>query len=595
MFPGSFYLPGNSFTIDMKNNNIVYPEITPQAILVGVTIGLLMTASFSYAALVLGFSTNGSPVAAVLGWGIMRAIFKRGTIVENNIIQTIASGINIATTGVIFTLPILLIRGEDFNVWWIGAAAVAGSILGVGFIIPIRKQMLDIDRLRFPSGTAIASVLRSPAEGIKKSRLLIYGALISATLYILIQFPKIGLPEMIPAAINLGALLNLPDYIDNIWALSLLSVGIGFIAGRNGLFVLAGGVLAYWFITPLVIALGWAPADLNGNALISSIHDQMTRPLGIGMLIGGSLMSIIFTAPALKATLKSFSIKSLGNVASDELSIKTLYIVVSAAFILFFLAAWSTSSVSFFTALLVSAVGTLWLWFAGIIVAQATGMTDWTPISGMSLIAVAILMLFLPADQIVTAVLIGAAIAVAVAECADMMQDLKTGYLVGSRPVKQQIVQLMVAGIGPIVSISVMLLIWNGGGTDPITGIQLPGFGPGTDIEAPQAVALGATIDSVIEGNVPGDKFLAGGILGALLSFSGIPGLGVIMGISMYLPIKYILPYGLGSILNLIIVRKKGKDWAERWGVPFAAGLIIGEALLTIVFALLIVSGILAK
>lgn len=580
---------------NMKNNKIAYPEVTSLAILVGVTIGLLMTASFTYAGLVMGFSTNGSPVAAVIGWGIMRTIFKRGTIVENNIIQTIASAINIGATGVIFTVPILLIRGAVFNVWWIGAATVAGAILGVGFIIPIRKQMLDIDRLRFPTGTAVASVLRSPAEGIKKSKLLIYGALISAFLYFIIQFPKIGLPEIIPATLNIGALLNLPAYIDNIWALSLLSLGIGFIAGRNGLFVLAGGVLAYWIITPMVISLGWAPSNLNGVSIASSIHNNMTQPLGIGMLIGGSLMSIIFTVPALKATLKSLSGKSLRNLSSDELSIKTLYYVLSAAFILFLIAAWSTSSVSFFTALLVSVVATIWLWFAGIIVAQATGMTDWTPISGMSLIAVAILMLILPKDQIVTAVLIGATIAVAVAECADMMQDLKTGYLVGSRPVKQQIVQLIVAGIGPIVSISVILLIWNRGGIDPITGAHLPGFGPGTGIEAPQAVALGATIDSVIKGNVPVDKFLAGGILASLLSFSGIPGLGIIMGISMYLPIKYILPYGLGSILNLIIVKKKGKDWSERWGVPFAAGLIIGEAILTIVFALLTVSGVFTK
>ncbi|NOX66836.1 MAG: hypothetical protein GXO85_13845 [Chlorobi bacterium] len=174
-----------------------------------------------------------------------------------------------------------------------------------------------------------------------------------------------------------------------------------------------------------------------------------------------------------------------------------------------------------------------------------------------------------------------------------MMQDLKTGYLVGSRPIKQQTVQLFVAGIGPIVSLSVMLLIWNSGGVDPITGAHLPGFGPGTDIEAPQAVALGATIDSVIDGNVPTSKFLAGGIIGALLSFTSLPGLGVIIGISMYLSIKYILPYGLGSILSIILARRKGKDWTEKWGVPFSAGLIVGEALLIIIFAMLTVTGVL--
>jgi len=579
----------------MKSESKNYPEVTWQAIVVGVFIGLLMTASFSYAALVLGFSTNGSPVAAVLGWGIMRAVFKRGTIVENNIIQTIASGINTATAGVIFTVPILLIRGVHFNVLWVGAATVAGAILGVGFIIPIRKQMLDIDRLRFPSGTAIASILRSPAEGMKKSRLLVYGALLSAAVYVLTQFPRLGLPAVFPASIDLGKILHLPAYINNVWAISLLSVGIGFIAGRNGLFVLAGGVLAYWFITPFMIHLGWVPQNLVGEQITSFIHSQMTRPLGIGMLIGGSLISIVLTLPAIRATLKSFSMKKIKGTSDDELPIKILYTVIVLAFVIFFLAAYFSSNIGLGLAFVVSLVGTLWLWFAGIIVSQATGMTDWTPISGMSLLAVAILMMFLPPDEIVTAVLIGAAISVAIAECADMMQDLKTGYLVGSRPYKQQAAQLLVAGLGPIVSISVMLLIWNSGGVDPLTGQQLPGFGPGTDIEAPQAVALGATIDSVVKGNVPTQKYLAGGIIGALLSFTGIPGLGVIMGIAMYLSIKYILPYGLGSILYLLVAGRMGKEWAEKWGVPFAAGLIVGEALLIITFAMLTVSGVLAS
>ncbi|MCF6270350.1 MAG: OPT/YSL family transporter [Melioribacteraceae bacterium] len=577
----------------ISKNNTTYPESSPLAIAIGVFIGVLMTASFSYAALVLGFSTNGSPVAAVLGWGIMRAIFKRGTIVENNIIQTVASGINTSTAGVIFTVPVLLIRGVEFDFWWIAAAAISGAILGVGFIIPLRKQMIDVDRLRFPSGTAIASVLRSPAEGMKKSKLLLYGALLSATVYVIVQFPKLGLPKIIPASIDFTQILGLPTYISNEWAISFLSLGIGFIAGRNGLFVLAGGILSYWIIVPIVISLGWIPPEITIENSASFIHSVMTRPLGIGMLIGGSLMSIVLILPAIKATIKSFNVKSMKDSGSDELPIKVLYIVIAIGFTLFFSAAYSTSSVGLFTALLISIVSIVWLLFAGIIVSQATGMTDWTPISGMSLIAVALLMMFLSSDEIVTAVLIGAAISVAIAECADMMQDLKTGYLVGSRPVKQQTVQIFVAGIGPIVSLAVMLLIWNSGAIDPTTGVKLPGFGPGTDIEAPQAVALGATIDSVIDGNVPTSKFLAGGIIGALLSFTALPGLGVIIGISMYLSIKYILPYGLGSLLSIIIARRKGKEWTEKWGVPFSAGLIVGEALLIIIFAMLTVLGVL--
>ncbi len=570
-----------------------YKDSTPLGIAVGIFIGVLMTASFSYAALVLGFSTNGSPVAAVLGWGIMRAVFKRGTIIENNIIQTVASGINTSTAGVIFTVPVLLIRGAEFNFWWILAATIAGAILGVGFIIPLRKQMIDIDRLRFPSGTAISSILRSPAEGMEKSKLLLWGTILSASVFLIIKFPALGLPEILPASFDLNNLLGLPSYISNIWAISLLSLGIGFIAGRNGLFVLAGGILAYWLITPTVISLNLVPSSVAPDKVANYVHSAVTRPIGIGMLIGGSLMSIVLIIPAIKATIKSFNLSTIGSNENDELSISLLYKVIGGAFILFVASGYFTSDISLFTAIVISFVSTIWLMFAGIIVSQATGMTDWTPISGMSLIAVALLMLFLSPDQVTTAVLIGAAVSVAIAESADMMQDLKTGHLVGSKPVKQQTLQLLVGGLGPIISLSVMLLIWHSGGVDPVTGHQLPGFGPGTDIEAPQAVALGATIDSVVKGNVPVAKFFAGGIIGGILSFTSIPGLGVIMGISMYLSMKYILPYGLGSIISLFVKRRKGKTWAEDKGVPFAAGLILGEALMIIIFALLTVSGIL--
>ncbi len=571
-----------------------YPEVTPAGLIVGILIGILMTASFSYAALVLGFSTNGSAVAAILGWGTLKLLLNRGTIVENNIVQTVASGINTTTAGVIFTVPVLLIRGTPFNIYWIGAACVAGAIMGVGFIIPLRKQMIDIDALRFPSGTAVASIIKAPSEGVKKSRLLLWGALISGSVYVLTQFPKMGLPLILPGTVDVTRLLHMPAYITNTWAISLLGVGIGYIAGRNGLFVLAGGILSYWLITPLIVNLGWLPAGLTAAQQASFVHNHMTRPLGIGLLVGGSIMGVALTLPAIRAAFKNMRLSQFAGGKSDELSLNVLYVVVAGAFVLLFFSAYFTSDISLLRALLVSAVGAIWLWFAGIIVSQATGMTDWTPISGMALLAVVILLFVLPKDELVTAVLIGATVSVAIAECADMMQDLKTGQLVGSRPFKQQTVQLLVAWIGPVVALTVMLLIWNSGGVNPATGEKLPGFGPGTAIEAPQATALGLTIDSVIGGNVPKEKFLAGGILGILLSFSGISGLGVIIGISMYLSLKYILPYGVGSILAIYLKRKKGLQWSENVAIPVAAGFVVGEAFLTIVFAILKMAGVVA-
>ncbi len=578
-----------SFLKKIANNH--YPEVTPVAVIVGILIGVVMTISFSYAALVLGFSTNGSAVAAILGWGILRTIFRRGTIVENNIVQTIASAINTTTAGVIFTVPVLLIRGVEFNIWWIAIACVSGSLMGVGFIIPLRKQMIDIERLPFPSGTAVASILKAPSEGIKKARRLIIGAAVASLTYIITQFPRMGLPMIFPETIDFTHLLGMPEYINNTWAVSLLGVGIGYLAGRNGLFVFSGGILAYWLITPLVIQLGWLPEGLTAAEQSAFIHDQMTRPLGIGMLVGGSIMGVALTLPAIKAAFKNMWTARLNNNKSDELPINILLVLVGAAMIVFFLSAYFTSDISVLNAGLVALVGVLWLWFAGIIVSQATGMTDWTPISGMALLAVVFLLYVLPADQLVTAVLVGATVSVAIAQCADMMQDLKTGHLVGSRPYKQQFLQLLVSWIGPVTALAVMLLIWHSGEISA-TGEKRPGFGPGTKIEAPQATALGMTIDSVIGGDVPKDKFLAGSIIGMLLSFSGISGLGVIIGIAMYLSIKYILPYGLGAMISIYLKRRKGVAWSEKNAIPLAAGLIVGEALLTIIFAMLKMAGV---
>jgi uncharacterized oligopeptide transporter (OPT) family protein len=440
----------------------------------------------------------------------------------------------------------------------------------------------------------VASIIKAPSEGVKKSRLLLWGALVSGGVYVLTQFPKMGLPLVLPTTVDVTHLLHLPAYIDNTWAVSLLGAGIGYIAGRNGLFVLAGGVLSYWLITPLVVNLGWLPDGLTAAQQASFVHNHMTRPLGIGLLVGGSLMGVVLTLPALRAALKNMRFARFAGTKSDELSLNVLYTVVVGAFVLLFLASYFTSDISVFRALLVSVVGAVWLWFAGIIVSQATGMTDWTPISGMALLAVVLLLLVLPKEELVTAVLIGATVSVAIAECADMMQDLKTGQLVGSRPFKQQTIQLLVAWIGPVVALTVMVLIWNSGGVNPTTGVKQPGFGPGTAIEAPQATALGLTIDSVIGGNVPKGKFLAGGLLGVLLSFSGISGLGVIIGISMYLSLKYILPYGVGSILAIYLRRKKGLEWSENVAIPVAAGLVVGEAFLTIIFAILKMAGVMA-
>ena len=155
------------------------------------------------------------------------------------------------------------------------------------------------------------------------------------------------------------------------------------------------------------------------------------------------------------------------------------------------------------------------------------------------------------------------------------MADLKTGYVVGAIPKKQQIVELIATGIGPIISLFVLLLIAQANMAK--FGIAM---GPGTDTTAPQAQALQAVITGVQGGEMPYMLYGGGALMGALLGLGSFSGLGVLVGLSMYLPMNYIATYGIGCILAMSLGKIKGKRWAEEWGVPVAAGFIVGDALL---------------
>jgi uncharacterized oligopeptide transporter (OPT) family protein len=220
-------------------------------------------------------------------------------------------------------------------------------------------------------------------------------------------------------------------------------------------------------------------------------------------------------------------------------------------------------------ALITAAVGTVWLALAGLIVAQATGMTDISPISGMSLIGVT-LMFFLSGGNVVPAIILGVAVCIGIGQCADMMGDLKSGHLIGAQPKKQQLAQFMVCWIGVPVSVYVIHLLWAGGG----------GFGPENPVlSAPQGTALAAIMESLQAGAAPLDKYVAGGAIGLALGVYPIGGVGVLVGLAMYLPFSITLTYGLGCLSSIALRKRLGERWISDTLVPVAAGFIIGEAL----------------
>lgn len=234
-----------------------------------------------------------------------------------------------------------------------------------------------------------------------------------------------------------------------------------------------------------------------------------------------------------------------------------------------------TPGVTIGQAVISTVVGTVWLGLAALIVAQATGMTDISPMSGMSLISVTLIMTLMgltgasPSVSVVGAMVVGVAVCVAIGQGADMMQDLKTGHMIGARPVSQQIVQFASTWLGSLIAMLAVYVLWQDGA----------GFGPDTPLPAPQGGALAGIIDAVKSGNVPIDKYAAGAAVGATLGAAPMPGLGVLVGLAMYLPFPITFGYGLGCLCQMVIEKIKGPAFCEHKLVPLCAGLIVGEAL----------------
>jgi putative OPT family oligopeptide transporter len=569
-----------------------YRELTVAAVVLGIAQGVILNVAFVYAALKLGFSIGGSTVAAIMGYAILRGLMKRGTMVENNINQTIASGINTAGTGLVFTIPALYMMdakmraaggaGLEYHVMPLALAGIAGAILGTAAIVPLRKQMIEFDRLRFPSGVATATIIRAGSSGTQKAILLAIGCLVSAVWKLALDS---GLLETQPdslASRGLGiqgeefhfGLGVIPDYSSPVISLSLMNMAAGLLAGRGGLPFFLGGALSWWFVAPTAVALNWVPAE--GNPA-ERIYGLMLRPLGIGVLIGGALMGLVTAFPAIKSAFSSLLkvARTAGGSTrpDDELRMKSVLVATALGWLLFFTASFITPGVTFSQALASSLIGTLWLGVAALIVAQATGMTDISPMSGMALISVT-LMMFVLNKNVAAAMVVGVAVSVAIGQGADMMQDLKTGFMIGARPIDQQWVQFGCTWIGALVALAAIHVLWTGGPGN------VNGFGEGTPLPAPQGGALMGIIESVRDNNVPIDKYSLGAAIGALLGAAPLSGLGVLIGLSMYLPFYITLGYGVGCLLQMAIQRRKGIAFCEHTLVPLAAGLIVGEALM---------------
>jgi uncharacterized oligopeptide transporter (OPT) family protein len=302
------------------------------------------------------------------------------------------------------------------------------------------------------------------------------------------------------------------------------------------------------------------------------------------MLIGGAIVGVLFALPPIRSSIKSMqnSAKVESAMSRDEMPIKLLYMAIVGAAILLMVMAWtSAEGVGIGRGILMGLLGTLWIWMAGIILSEAIGRTNWSPLSGMTLVAVTILVIITSGMEtkgaIVAAITVGAATCVAMSQATDLMLDMKTGYLVGATPRMQQLGQFAGAWLGPIV---IIILIY----------VLHSAFGLGSDeLPAPQGQALASMVEGITGGDVPTEKYVAGALLGGLLS-AMMGGLGITVGLGFYLPFNIVLTYALGTLLREVSDRKMGTNWSDNKGIPIAAGLIVGEALVGVGFAVVTIA-----
>ena len=553
-----------------------YPELTITAVLVGYFLGALIALSIGYAALILGFSIEGSELAAILGFGILRGLLNRSSIIENNIVQTVASAVNGASSGMMFSVPAIFILGYDqthFSPELMVFGCIAGAFLGIAFIIPLRKQMIDYERLTYPGGVAVATILKSPGAGARKAVLLLSAAFVSGLVH---YFSKaFGFENW-----AMGEALALPEYLNITWYVSLLTVGVAFIAGRGGLAFIIGGFVCYWFISPLLSAFDLFPI-IDGIVISdpNSLRVDLFRPVGIGMLIGGALMGIVLAFPLIVGAVRSMqnAAKVKSAISEDEMPIKLLYVAIfGSAIVLAVIAVLSTEEMGLARGIFMAVIGTLWIWIAGVILSECIGRTNWSPLSGMTLIAITILIIISSGlgdtASVIASVMVGAAACVAMSQATDLMLDLKTGYLVGATPKMQMMGQFLGAWLGPLLIMGLIILLHEA-------------YGLGSDqLPAPQGQALASMITGIQGGDIPLAKYIAGAGMGALLGAAS-GGLGITVGLGFYLPFNIVLTYSLGTLIRLILDKKAGNLFSEQVGIPVAAGLIVGEALVGVGFA----------
>lgn len=566
-------------------------EFSITTVIVGVLLAVVFGAANAYLGLRVGMTVSASIPAAVVSMGILRGLLRRNSILESNLVQTIGSAGESLAAGAIFTLPALFLwaeegKAETPDLFTITALALCGGVLGVLFMVPLRKALIVKEHgvLPYPEGTACADVLLAGEEGGSGAKTVFFGMSFAALVKYVVDGMKV-IPGAVMVPINsLKTLFSVQVYP--------ALMGVGYICGiRIASYMFAGAVLGWFVLIPAIVSFGGESILYPGTVPIATLYNEggasavwssYIRYIGAGAVAAGGIISLVKTLPLLFSTFyEAVKVARSGKEKSEKRTERDLDIrVVIGGIVLFALLIWLVPAlpISFSGAWLVILFG----FFFATVSSRMVGLVGSSnnPVSGMTIATLLLVTAWLKATNtigmpgMIAAISIASVICIVAALAGDTSQDLKTGFLLGATPRRQQIGELIGVVVSAVTIGGVMMLL-----------NQAWQFGSEA-LAAPQATLMKMITEGVMEGNLPWTLIFIGVFIGVAVEIMGVPVLPVAIG--LYLPFELSASILVGGILRYVSSRKK-KD--AEGGILFCSGLIAGEGLMGIVLALLAVFG----
>lgn len=574
------------------------PELTLRAIALGILLGIVLTAANAYLGLYAGMTVSASIPAAVLSMGLLRGLFRRGTVLENNIVQTIAASGEALAAGIAFTVPALLILGIWKEVEFLTTALIClcGGFLGIIFMIPLRRQHIVEDKnLTFPEGVACAEVLIAGEKGGEGAKTLFTAMLIGGVFKALssaVDFFK----GTVESAFLLG---RTPVYIGSDVSAALL--GVGFIVGPAvALQAVVGSIISWGIAIPFFHE---APATVNPGELLDwywGMWSSRVRYLGVGAMMVSGLFSLVEIRHGMVAGIREaiggYKIKDkrTKSVPRTEQSIVGwqlggLLLITTCLMVFLYQRMIQDVGIT-----LIASVFSLLVSFIfvaiGSYICGLVGSSN-SPVSGVTIAALiltaGLLIAFgLTGEKAIIATLaVAGVICCSISSAGDISQDLKTGYILGATPKYQQWMEIVGAILPAFIIPPILMVLHHAYGI---------GTGTPTALKAPQASLVASVVDGFFgKGMIPWSYVGAGAIaaivlivIDQILVFSKSKHRVMIMsmGVGLYLPLTVTLPVALGGIIAALC-NTRGETGK---GTLFASGLIAGEAVIGVVIGFII-------